>query len=99
MERKVNTTFKDSNGVVIVKRSNKSTCKNCCYNEGALSFCWDKAILSKRGECRMERRMDDNHVYFERVEKKKIDKVCLITYISIIVLVSLFWYFGYKLFF
>jgi len=96
MEREINTTFKDSKGVVIVKRSSKSTCKNCCYNEGALTFCWDKTILANRGECRSTMRLDNNHIYFERVEKKKIDKVYLITYISIIVLVSLFWYFILK---
>lgn len=99
MEREINTTFKDSKGAVMVKRSNKSTCIDCCYNEGALSFCWDKAILAKRGECRMEHRMDYNHVYFQRIEKRKINYVRLITYTSIVVLSIAFWCLVYKLLF
>lgn len=96
MEREIGEKFtQDLHTLKVVKDDDNHWCIGCYYNHGTLSTCWESETLKNRGECRMGHRSDNSGVVFKETFLSRNLKP--ITYISIILLSGVFWYFIFKI--
>ena len=96
MERKIGEKFTQGlDTLKVVREDQNHWCIGCYYNHGGLSDCFFKDTLSNRGECRIGHRSDNSGVVFKETFLSR--NLRPITYISIILLSGVFWYFIFKI--